>query len=53
MDYGAGPEWGSMKGVHGPYDSLDQYAEFLRSLNIKRFAPELVAWKPRFPGQED
>jgi len=53
MDYGAGPEWGSMKGVHGPYDSLDQYAEFLRSLNIKRFAPELVEWKPRFPGQED
>jgi len=53
MDYGAGPEWKGMKGVHGPYDTLEQYGEFLRSLNIKRFAPEAVEWKPNFPGQED
>lgn len=53
MDYGAGPEWKAMKGVHGPYDSLEQYAEYLRSLNIKRFAPELVEWRSSFPGQED
>jgi len=53
MDYGAGPEWKGMKGVHGPYDSLEQYANFLRSLNIKRFSPELVEWRPNFPGQED
>lgn len=52
MDYGAGPEWRSMKGVHGPYDSLDQYADFLRSLDIRKFAPELVEWRPVFPGQE-
>jgi hypothetical protein len=53
MDYGAGPEWKAMKGTHGPYDSLEQYADFLRSLNIKRFSPELVEWRPNFPGQED
>lgn len=53
MDYGAGPEWNAMKGIHGPYDSLEQYAEYLRSLNIRRFAPELVEWRPNFPGQED
>ena len=53
MDYGAGPEWKAMKGVHGPYDSLEQYAAFLSSLNIRQFAPELVEWKPNFPGQED
>lgn len=53
MDYGAGPEWKAMKGIHGPYDSLAQYAEYLRSLNIKRFAPESVEWRPDFPGQED
>jgi hypothetical protein len=53
MDYGAGPEWKAMNGVHGPYDSLEQYAGFLRSLNIRRFAPESVEWRAVFPGQED
>lgn len=53
MDYGASPEWKGMTGVHGPYDSLEQYADFLRSLNIKRFSPESVEWRPNFPGQED
>lgn len=53
MDYGPGPEWKSMKGIHGPYDSLEQYADYLRSLKIKRFTPELVEWRATFPGQED
>lgn len=53
MDYGAGPEWASMKGVHGPYESLDQYADFLRGLSIKNFAPASVEWRKVFPGQED
>lgn len=53
MDYGASPEWGGMNGVHGPYDSLDQYAEFLTSLRIPKFSPEAVEWKNAFPGQQD
>jgi hypothetical protein len=53
MDYGASSEWGSMNGVHGPYDSLDQYAEFLNSLRIPRFSPESVEWKSTLPGQQD
>lgn len=53
MDYGASSEWGGMNGVHGPYDSLDQYAEFLNSLRITRFSPESVEWKSIFPGQQD
>lgn len=53
MDYGAGPEWTGVNGVHGPYDSLEQYAEFLRSLRIRRFSPESVEWRPVFPGQQD
>jgi hypothetical protein len=53
MDYGAGPEWKPMNGLHGPYDALEQYAEHLRSLNIRNFSPELVEWRQNFPGQED
>ena len=53
MDYGAGPEWRAMMGVHGPYDALEQYAEYLRSLNIRDFSPEQVEWRQDFPGQED
>lgn len=53
MDYGASSEWGGMNGIHGPYDSLDQYAEFLNSLRIARFSPESVEWKSTFPGQQD
>lgn len=53
MDYGAGPEWTGVNGVHGPYDSLEQYAEFLSSLRIRRFSPESVEWHPVFPGQQD
>ncbi|ANQ83538.1 hypothetical protein [Azoarcus olearius] len=53
MDYGAGPEWSAMRGVHGPYASLDDYAAFLGSLRIARFAPESVEWRDTFPGQQD
>ena len=37
MDYGAGPMWRAMNGIHGPYDSLHEYAEFLSSLNAFQF----------------
>lgn len=53
IDYGAAAEWGGMNGVHGPYDSLDQYAEFINSLRIARFAAESVEWRNVFPGQQD
>ena len=33
MDYGAGPEWRGMMGVHGPYDSIDEYGEFDKRTN--------------------
>lgn len=53
MDYGAGQEWWKMKGIHGPYDSLDQFADFLASLKVRWFAPESVEWRDRMPGQQD
>jgi hypothetical protein len=31
MDYGAGGGWGAMNGIHGAYDSLHGYVEFLSS----------------------
>jgi hypothetical protein len=52
MDFGAGQHWAALEGVHGPYDSLDDYKNFLASLNIKRFGPELVVWRD-IQGQED
>lgn len=52
MDYGASPEWWRMIGIHGPYESLDQYRDFLASLNIKGFAVDFVEWR-NMPGQED
>lgn len=53
IDYGASAEWGGMNGVHGPYDSLDQYADFINSLRIARFAAESVEWRNAFPRQQD
>lgn len=52
MDYGAGKHWAAMEGVHGPYESLESYRDFLASLSIKGFAPEFVKWRD-IPGQED
>ena len=45
MDYGAGPKWSSMKGVHGPYKSIDGYKDFLNTLNISNFKPVQVIWR--------
>lgn len=42
MDYAAGARWSSMKGVHGPYDSLGEYEKFLSSLQISDFKVENV-----------
>lgn len=53
MDFGAGPHWSDMKGIHGPYESLDGYADFLSSLNLPGFSVGKVAWRNQFPGQED
>jgi hypothetical protein len=52
MDFGAGHAWSALEGVHGPYDSLDDYKNYLASLNIKRFGPELVVWRD-IQGQVD
>ncbi len=52
IDYGAGKHWWALEGVHGPYESLDDYKAFLSSLAIKGFAPEIVVWRD-IPGQED
>ncbi|MDE2598598.1 MAG: hypothetical protein KGL40_03130 [Rhodocyclaceae bacterium] len=53
MDYGAGPEWSAMRGLHGPYETLAQYQSFLRGLGIRQFDPESVEWRATFPGKED
>jgi len=37
MDYGTSEHWGAMRGIHGPYESLSEYQEFLSSLRIKGF----------------
>ena len=42
MDYGAGGPWLPMNGVHGPYDSLKEYEQFLSSLHVPRFVLESV-----------
>jgi len=46
IDYGAGSHWKQMMGVHGPYSSLDEYGEFLSSLNIDNFELDFVKWIP-------
>lgn len=53
LDYGAAAEWAGMNGVHGPYDSLEQYAQFIAGLRIAKFSPESVEWRSVFPGQQD
>ena len=45
MDYGAGPYWAeAMHGVHGPYESLDQYRGFMSTLGIRNFTVGKVVW---------
>lgn len=45
MDYGAGPYWSDMTGTHGPYNSLDDYGSFLKSINARGFKFESVRWR--------
>ena len=52
MDYGTGKKWSDMKGVHGPYDTLEDYAAYLSSLNMPKFGVGEVRWRD-MPGQED
>lgn len=52
MDYGAGDKWQPMQGVHGPYDSLEEYRRFLASLSLPGFGVGEVAFR-EMPGQED
>ena len=52
MDYGAGDKWQAMHGVHGPYDSLDEYRSFLASLSVPGFGVGKVAFR-EMPGKED
>ncbi|MEA1913925.1 MAG: hypothetical protein U9N30_01280 [Campylobacterota bacterium] len=44
MDYGAGKEWADMMGLHGPYDSLDDYSEFLSTIHHRNFKLDYVMW---------
>ncbi|WP_135622409.1 hypothetical protein [Solemya pervernicosa gill symbiont] len=52
MDFGTGDKWTAMQGIHGPYDSLDGYHNFLASLNITGFEVGEVAYRD-MPGDED
>jgi hypothetical protein len=45
MDYGAGHKWSAMMGIHGPYDSLVEYKNFLNTLNLKGFSAQKVFWR--------
>jgi hypothetical protein len=52
MDYGTGEKWEDMQGVHGPYNSLDEYRNFLASLDLPNFEVGDVQFRD-MPGQED
>jgi len=52
MDYGAGKKWSAMTGIHGPFDSLEGYRDFLASLSLPSFAVGDVQFR-EIPGQED
>lgn len=52
MDYGAGPKWSPMNGVHGPYRNLGEYREFLASLDLPGFAVGRVVYRD-MPGTYD
>jgi hypothetical protein len=42
IDYAAGRRWAQIMGVHGPYNSLDDYAKFLSSLRMPKFTFQTV-----------
>lgn len=52
MDYGAGLRWRAMNGVHGPYRNLDEYREFIASLNLPGFTAGRVVYRD-MPGTYD
>jgi len=52
MDYGTGKKWEEMKGIHGPYDSLSDYKDYLDSLSIPKFKAGKVFFRD-MPGKED
>ena len=52
MDYGTGRKWEPMQGVHGPYNSLDEYRDYLSSLSLPKFGVDGVIFR-NMPGQED
>jgi len=52
IDYGPGPDWLPIRGIHGPYDSLDQYKDYLNGRGLKHFVADEVRWRP-FPGTLD
>lgn len=52
MDYGAGHKWSGMKGVHGPYSSLNEYEKYLSSLDLEGFEVGRVYWR-NMPGTVD
>jgi len=45
MDYGAGEKWSDMIGTHGPYNSIDDYGEFLKSVDAKGFKFSSIRWR--------
>ena len=45
MDYGAGPNWKEMHGVHGPYKSLPEYYHFLEMLHVPNFRVKSLYWR--------
>ena len=45
MDYGAGEKWSEMIGTHGPYNSIDDYGNFLESVNAKNFTFSSIRWR--------
>jgi hypothetical protein len=45
MDYGAGSHWKQMIGTHGPYNSLNDYAKFLKTIDAKNFKFESIRWR--------
>jgi len=52
MDYGTGDKWRKMRGVLGPYNSLDEYRNYLASLNLPNFEVGEVKFRD-MPGQKD
>ena len=52
MDYGTGRKFKKMQGVHGPYNSLDDYKDYLTSLNISGFEVGTISFMD-MPGKEE